>query len=240
MASPRQLVKSVAEAFGVSVETVTVIDRIIADEGLRTKGGRGRSAARMTARDGAALLYSVAAAPLRGALIKETATMARIFSNLPAAVAVVNLSEDGKSVKKTVLPDTRWWLGGIPLRPLLDLGAKHTASDALSAIISTWLSDVEAHSGCIFEILVTVSEPAPDVEICILGKTIDGSEFSETHIYSVGKKENIIDVNTGQLRHYSWRYPIKLNFTQSRTFNFDAIGLVIDCLRDGVSEVADA
>jgi hypothetical protein len=63
MATPRQLVETVAEVLGVSVATVIVHDRNLstAPVPLRTVAGRGRAAAKITAVDAANLLIAVAA-----------------------------------------------------------------------------------------------------------------------------------------------------------------------------------
>lgn len=61
MATPGELVRTVAEALGVPEATVVVHDRNLATGGLRTKSGRGWSAARVTARDAAHLLVAILA-----------------------------------------------------------------------------------------------------------------------------------------------------------------------------------
>jgi hypothetical protein len=63
MATPRQLVETVAEVLGVSVATVIVHDRNLstAPVPLRTVAGRGRAAAKITAVDAANLLIAVSA-----------------------------------------------------------------------------------------------------------------------------------------------------------------------------------
>ena len=48
MASPGELVRTLAEVLGVPEPTVTVHDRNLVTAGLRTKGGRGRRAASFT------------------------------------------------------------------------------------------------------------------------------------------------------------------------------------------------
>jgi hypothetical protein len=61
MVSPAQLVETISRATGVALPTVVDIDRKLAKAGLRTVGGRGRSAARMTAADAARLLTAILA-----------------------------------------------------------------------------------------------------------------------------------------------------------------------------------
>ena len=60
--TPGQLVTTVSEVMGVPRPTVAVIDRQLSEAGLRSKGGRGLSAAAMTPTDAANLLIAVAVA----------------------------------------------------------------------------------------------------------------------------------------------------------------------------------
>jgi hypothetical protein len=59
MATPGELVKVIAATLGEDEATVTQHDRNLLIAGLRTKGGRGRSAAKVTPRDAAHVLTSV-------------------------------------------------------------------------------------------------------------------------------------------------------------------------------------
>lgn len=61
MATPGQFVEVMAEALGVPEATVVVHDRNLVIAGLRSKGGRGRSAAQVTERDAAHLLTAILA-----------------------------------------------------------------------------------------------------------------------------------------------------------------------------------
>jgi hypothetical protein len=72
MATPGELVHAVAEAFGIPEATVVQYDRNLVAAGLRTKGGRGRSAAQVTSRDAANLFLAIGGAPIAGASVKET------------------------------------------------------------------------------------------------------------------------------------------------------------------------
>jgi hypothetical protein len=63
MATPAQLMETISIATGVPLATVVDIDRKLAKVGLRNKGGRGFSAARMTPKDAAHLLIAMLAAP---------------------------------------------------------------------------------------------------------------------------------------------------------------------------------
>jgi len=63
MATPAQLVHMVSSATGVPLPTIVDIDRKLVMGKLRTKGGRGFSAAQMTPLDAARLLTAVLASP---------------------------------------------------------------------------------------------------------------------------------------------------------------------------------
>jgi hypothetical protein len=63
MATPPELMQAVSEATGVALPTVVDMDRRLVKAKLRTKGGRGLNAARMTALDAARLLTAVLASP---------------------------------------------------------------------------------------------------------------------------------------------------------------------------------
>ena len=76
--TPGQLVKAVALALDVPEETVTQHDRNLVVTGLRTKGGRGRSAPSVTPLDAARLLV----ATLASGRIKDSAGIVRVFSKV--------------------------------------------------------------------------------------------------------------------------------------------------------------
>lgn len=61
MATPGDLVLAMADTLGLPHATVVVYDRYLAAAGLRSKSGRGWSAARVTARDAANLLIAILA-----------------------------------------------------------------------------------------------------------------------------------------------------------------------------------
>jgi hypothetical protein len=68
MATPGELVEVMATALGVPVPTVVVHDRNLVVAGLRSKGGRGRSAAHVNERDAAHLLTAL----LASAQVRDT------------------------------------------------------------------------------------------------------------------------------------------------------------------------
>ena len=61
-----QLVEAMAEALNVPSGTVVQFDRVLAQEGLRSKSGRGLSAGRVSARDATNLHIAIALRPSRG------------------------------------------------------------------------------------------------------------------------------------------------------------------------------
>src|SRR5258707_15474353 len=80
MATPGQLVECVAAALNVPRATVVLYDRILAENGLRSKGGRGRSAAKVTVEDAANLLIAIAGTPTSG--IGSAAATVKQFASL--------------------------------------------------------------------------------------------------------------------------------------------------------------
>ena len=82
MATPGELVETMADVLGLPMATVTQYDRQLAEQGLRSRGGRGTSAARVTARDAANLLISVVASPVVGPSVKSAANTCRTYGAL--------------------------------------------------------------------------------------------------------------------------------------------------------------
>jgi hypothetical protein len=119
MATPGQLVTIMANALGMPAATVGQYDRVLAENGLRSKSGRGPSAARVTAGDMANLLLAIMASPISGAAIKDAARTCHAYGALP-------------NIERAALrPNLR--LAG--LKRLADLPAKHSLHDALVALI---------------------------------------------------------------------------------------------------------
>jgi hypothetical protein len=83
MATPGELVKTTATALGIPEGTVFQFDRQLSEAGLRSKGGRGRSAAKVTPEDAANLLIAIVGSPVSGSLIKESAQTCRTYGALP-------------------------------------------------------------------------------------------------------------------------------------------------------------
>jgi hypothetical protein len=83
MATPGELIEAMAMTLGISIATVAQFDRQLSESGLRSKSGRGSSAAKVTPRDAANLLISILAAPVAGSSIKNAARTCEIYGALP-------------------------------------------------------------------------------------------------------------------------------------------------------------
>ena len=115
MASPGKLVQTLAQALDLPEASLVHIDRGLVVAGLRSKGGRGRSAARVTPRDAAVLLVAI----LAGGLAKDAPTAIHRYLDahpLRAPGAAHPFADLG-------LPD----LAGLPLR--------HSFIDAVATLI---------------------------------------------------------------------------------------------------------
>ena len=131
MASPGELVRKVAEVLGVPEPTVTVHDRNLVTAGLRTKGGRGRSAAKMTTIDAANLLLAVAGS----SMVKKTVPTVEEYADLPSRGGEVSKQTDAHSFDIEGNPPPTWELSGFPIPSLQALSESHGFRDALVALI---------------------------------------------------------------------------------------------------------
>ena len=119
MATPGQLVEALGEVLGISPASVTQYDRVLADNGLRSKGGRGTSAAKVTAVDAANLLLAVVASPLSGAPVREAARTCKTYGSL-------------------IELESASWRENFPrfgLQSMAALPPRHSLRDALAALI---------------------------------------------------------------------------------------------------------
>jgi hypothetical protein len=117
MPSPGELVRTVADALGLPEATVVVHDRNLVTEGLRRKGGRGLSAAKVTARDAAHLLTAV----LGSGQVKDSASSVRRYSETRP---LESASSDAGFAK-------------IGIAELANLPAEHSFVDAMEALIAS-------------------------------------------------------------------------------------------------------
>jgi hypothetical protein len=117
MATPGELTKALAEAVGLPEATITVHDRHLRAAGLRSKHGRGRGAAKVTARDAAHLLVAL----LGSGEIKDAAQTVRRY-------AETRPQHRASSAKI---------YGGTGIVELAALPREHSFIDAVEAIIAS-------------------------------------------------------------------------------------------------------
>lgn len=116
MATPGELVEVMADVVGVPAATVVVHDRNLVIEGLRSKGGRGRSAAKVTERDAAHLLTAL----LASAQVQDSVTSVGRYGKTRA----LRQSSGTDGYKRS------------GIKPLAQLPADHSFIDALEALIT--------------------------------------------------------------------------------------------------------
>lgn len=189
VASPGELVKQISETLGAPEATVTLHDRNLANAGLRTKGGRGRSAAKMSATDVANLLVAVAGS----SMVKNTVQTVEDYSGLPSRGGEMSERRDAHSFSNNGNPPSIWNLSAFPIPALQKLPAEHTFRDALVALIEAAadgslreavdnLPVEQFGNHCIpnlWRIEVILWGPYPQAAIRIYCK-----DFSEKHHYS--------------------------------------------------------
>jgi len=148
MASPGELVRTVATALGVPESSVVVHDRLLAASGLRTKGGRGRSAAKVSAKDAMHLLIAVAGSGFHHAKINDAGAIVRTFVHLEAAWPEYTLISDEGGRDYHCSEPGAWRLERFPLAPLKHLPPNHHFADALLALIEA-AADGSLHKAAI-------------------------------------------------------------------------------------------
>jgi hypothetical protein len=149
MATPAQLMKTISVASGVSLATVIDIDRKLTKAGLRTKGGRGFSAAQMTPKDAAHLLTAMLAAPQskEAPLAVERYTHTRV--------------DEGRS--------SEGLFGAADLDNLAELPTRHDFITALAAVIDS------AITGALFRLRQTIgSGSTPRIEVFAFARATRG------------------------------------------------------------------
>jgi hypothetical protein len=171
MVFPHQLVETVANVLGVPTQTVSQHDRILALKGLRKRGGRGRSSAKVTPVDAANLIIAVVGASISGPVVRDTAINFERYAGLSAKFDSVH--NDGGS-----------WSSD--LKVMQGLGAGHSFRDALAALISAF-SETRMETTEVFRqaydepfkitgevrIFVELRAPLPEAAISIEGDAID-------------------------------------------------------------------
>jgi len=120
VASPGQLVEAMADALGLPPATVTQYDRVLAEAGLRSKRGRGTSAAKVTARDAAHLLIAILGAPIEGGSVNQAVHICQTYGSMPL------LPRFGYSLQA---------FRSFGLSQLKNLPTNHTLADLVEALI---------------------------------------------------------------------------------------------------------
>jgi hypothetical protein len=122
MATPGQLVKCIAEALEIPEPTVVQYDRLLAENGMRSKGGRGTSAAKVTSGDAANLLIAILGSPVAGASIKPAIEVCKAYGRILTATGS-GRSDNLKTFRRLGFST----LGKLP--------ASHSLRDGLVAVI---------------------------------------------------------------------------------------------------------
>lgn len=115
MATPAQLMHAISSLTGVPLPTIVVIDRELLEGNLRTKGGRGLSAAQMTPLDAARILTAVLAS-------------AQANTSVEAVERYAKTRLDGAQSNYKAFFTTK-------LDDLASLPERHSFVDALAALI---------------------------------------------------------------------------------------------------------
>ncbi len=132
MVGPGQFANALAVVLGVPSTTIEQYDRILLEAGLRTKGGRGPSAARLTARDAANLMTAI----LGSAKVLDAAAAVKLYAT--------TRPDRGQSSKKL--------FKSAGIVELEKLPSEHSFIDALETLIVSGMegglgSWMEEHSG---------------------------------------------------------------------------------------------
>ncbi|MCK1472831.1 hypothetical protein [Bradyrhizobium sp. CW10] len=146
MTSPSTIIDVVSDRLGVARATVAMQDRMLVTSGHRQITGRGRSA-RSTPADAAALILAVAATPLSGPGVKETAM------NFERYAGLVATDESGQPAS-------------FEIKPLFNLGAGHTLQVGLAGIIAM-LAEGNHRASDLIEVFPK-DEPEDEISIGIL------------------------------------------------------------------------
>jgi hypothetical protein len=119
MATPGQLVRTIASVLGVPEPTITQYDRHLAEAGLRQIRGRGTSAAEVSAEDAANLLMAILGSPVVGASIRTAADTSKVYGSLGVLKNFSNVARFAEH----------------GLTTLSKLPRRHSFKDALAALI---------------------------------------------------------------------------------------------------------
>ena len=182
MATPGELIKAVADVLHVPEVTISSYYRSLREAGFVTKGGRGRSAAQMTAADAAHLLMAVGGNRFE----KESAAkIAEDYRRIRASHTVRRMAlptgeRPGWLEGDWIENDAGTWLfEGFSIPHLQALPEQHQFIDALTAVIeaamnkefglATYEGSPDAAVSHIIEIYFYGPEPHAGIEIGLSG-----------------------------------------------------------------------
>jgi hypothetical protein len=163
MASPGELVRTIAEVLGVPEATVTVLDRNLVVAGLRTKRGRGPSAAEVTTLDGARLLIAGILSP---APVTSTAEVVGWYSQLVAKPVPWRTLVPHQGPGDFYGADDDTWRDCRNLPNLGRLPAGHRFDDALAALME---DAYHMRRASLPEVMVSLYRPIPYARIEVDG-----------------------------------------------------------------------
>ncbi len=230
MATPGQLVKCIAETLSIPEPSVVQYDRLLAENGLRSKGGRGTSAAKVTAGDAANLLLAIMGSPVVGASIKPAIEVCRTYGSLPLKVGG---NTENLNAFSTL---------GFPT--LSKLPTSHTLRDGVAALIEAAIvgeslimdfeDGEEPMSGpeMDWHVSLRIDGPTPWADLTVDSSLGDGT--LEGTQYRAGRfvYHNIRRTPAGQFKRR------KEDFHQTRTITFRSIRRVGALLATSMSGVA--
>jgi hypothetical protein len=174
MTGPAELVEALSKVTGLPLPTVVDIDRRLVKAGLRTRGGRGLSAARMTPLDAARLLTAILGSPQANA----------------SAEAVQRYAETHVDRRRS----SEGLFGGIEVDNLARLPARHSFVDGLAALIGS------AANGALEALLTAGRKPwRPRMEIFAFTRATYGRiRLSELPNYGTVNVEYILARTTNE------------------------------------------
>jgi hypothetical protein len=174
MPTPGQLVQAMAGALGIPAVTVTQYDRQLSEAGLRSKGGRGLSAAKVTPTDAANLLIAILGSPVSGTSIRGAAEVCKDIGAL-------------YNVGQTTNVDGFVDLG---LRSLAVLPKKHTFREALATLIegASRGESVPSDTG-ILEVRIYRPDPWASIRFIGFIRNIDAIQRLHALVYAARRRE---------------------------------------------------
>jgi len=173
MATPGKLIAVIANALEIPERTVIVHDRKLSEAGLRSKKGRGPSAAQVTYQDAAYLIIAVVASEL----IRDSAQTVSWYRDLVSDASVKNrmiprLDDEFDRCIKSQWDDFRY------IQHLHKLGGRHTFGNSLSALmkdVGGWPRHILSFS----QVAVHFYQPIPHVRIEILYQDAEVGGFRQ-------------------------------------------------------------